>query len=280
MRSMNEQPHRTKRLGIPSQISTRPLTDALRGHRSWCLIQDMRPTLARQLRERELHAALLSPLDYAKESSDYCIVPDAAVSSTGNGSVVVRFREGVRQITTLAVDPAFASEIILTKIILAEEFNLEPAILPMHATVDVMLQKADAALLTGDAAFEAWGSSENIIDVVEEWNEMTGLPYVHALWCAWQSDLTRTDAELLQTARLRGVEGIPDIALQFSKERRRGVQEFLESFSYELAPDAREGLAEFMKYLYYHGVVADVADLNFYKAEPEADTLPKTLSPN
>lgn len=280
MRNMNEQPHRTKRLGIPSQISTRPLTDALRGHRSWCLIQDMRPTLARQLRERELHAALLSPLDYAKESSDYCIVPDAAVSSTGNGSVVVRFREGVRQITTLAVDPAFASEIILTKIILAEEFNLEPAILPMHATVDVMLQKADAALLTGDAAFEAWGSSENIIDVVEEWNEMTGLPYVHALWCAWQSDLTRKDAELLQTARLKGVEGIPDIALQFSKERRRGVQEFLESFSYELAADAREGLAEFMKYLYYHGVVADVADLNFYKAEPEADTLPKTLSPN
>jgi chorismate dehydratase len=245
-----------------------------------CLVHDTRPTLARQLRERELHAALLSPLDYAKESSDYCIVPNAAVSSTGNGSVVVRFREGIRQITTLAVDPTFASEIILTKIILAEEFNIEPTILPMHATLDVMLQKADAALLTGDAAFAAWGSSENIIDVVEEWNEMTGLPYVHALWCAWQSDLTHKDAEMLQTARLKGVEGIADIAQQFSREQRRAVQEFLESFTYELLPDARDGLAEFMKYLYYHGVVADVADLNFYKTEPESDTLPKSLSPN
>lgn len=277
---MIERSHRAKRLGIPNQLSMRPLTDALRRNRTWCLVHDSRPALAKQLRERELHAALLSPLDYAKESSDYCIVPDAAVASTGNGSVVVRFREGIKQITTLAVDPAFASEIILTKIILAEEFSIEPAILPMHATVDTMLQKADAALLTGDVAFKEWGAAENIIDIVEEWNEMTGLPYVHAVWCAWQSDLSPKDAELLKSARLKGVEGIPDIALQFSKDQRRGVQEFLESFMYELAPDARDGLAEFMKYLYYHGVVADVADLNFYKAEPEADTLPKNVSPN
>ncbi len=277
---MNERTNKAKRLGIPPELCTRPLTDALRENRTWCLVHDTRPALAKLLREREVHAALLSPLDYAKESSDYCIVPDAGVTSTGNGSVVVRFREGVKQISTLAVDPAFASEIILTKIILAEEFNIKPSILPMHATVDIMLQKADAALLTGDVAFHQWGVSENIIDVVEEWNEMTGLPYVHALWCAWQSDLARKDAELLQSARRKGVEGIPDIAMQFTKEQRRGVQEFLESFAYELAPDAREGLAEFMKYLYYHGVVADVADLNFYEAEPEADTLPKSVSPN
>jgi chorismate dehydratase len=276
---MNERLHRSKRLGIPSQLITRPLTDALRESRTWSLHQDIRPSLARHLRERELDAALLSPLDYAKESSDYCIVPEAVVASTGNGSIVVRFREGIKHIGTLAVDPAFASEIILAKIILAEEFNLEPAILPMHASVDVMLQKADAALLTGDTAFQEWGASENIIDVVEEWNEMTGLPYVHALWCGWQSELSDKDVKQLGAACVKGVESIPDIALQFSKEHRRSVQEFLESFIYELTPDVRDGLAEFMKYLYYHGVVADIADLNFYKPQPEMGALSKSVFP-
>lgn len=269
-----------KRIGIPPFLSARPLTEPMRAVRGFSLIEEARPTLARRLREQQLAGALLSPLDYARESSDYSIVPNVCIASEGNGSIVVRFNEGIREITTLAVDPAFACEIILTKIILAEEFNIEPVIVPMNNSLEVMLQKADAALLTGDAAFHAWNSSASIIDVVEEWNEMTGLPYVHALWCVYQHQMTPAIIEAFQTSRLKGVEGIPDIAQQFPKDQRRAVQEFLESFTYEITPDVRDGLAEFMKYLYYHGVMPDVADLNFYKTEPEADSLPTSVSSN
>lgn len=272
--------HVAKRLGIPTHLSTRPLTDPLRSSKAVTLIKDLRPTLARQLRERELHAALISPLDYAKESSDYRIVPDVAIASSGNGSIVVRFREGVQRIKTLAVDPEFPAEILLTKIILAEEFDIEPTILPLQATVEGMLQRADAALLTGDAAFDQWGASKNVIDIVEEWNEMTGLPYVHALWCGWADRLSPKDIELLQTARQKGVAGIAEIAMDFGKEQRPRVQEFLESFTYDVTPDVREALAEFLKYLYYHGVTPDIADLNFYRREHETGPLATNGSPS
>ncbi|HXG01109.1 MAG TPA: MqnA/MqnD/SBP family protein, partial [Bacteroidota bacterium] len=221
-----------------------------------------------------------SPLDYAKDSSDYAIVPGVCVASEGNGSIVVCFKEGIKRVSTLAADPAFASEIILTKIILAEEFEIEPVIVPSAGPVEHMLERADAALLAGDAAFRQSNPSAGFIDIVEEWVEMTGLPYVHALWCVHEHRMSPQVIEQVQAACAKGVAGISDIAFQFPKDERRGVQEFLESFTYELLPNVQDGLSEFMKYLYYHGVTPDVSDLNFYRKKSEADSLPRSVSPN
>jgi chorismate dehydratase len=259
-----------KLLGIPGQLHTQPLTRTLRSNKDFQLVEDSRPNIAKQLREQELSAALLSPLDYAKESSDYCIVPGVAtVSPEGNNSIIVRFREGVESIQSLAVDPNFASEIVLAKIILAEAFDIEPTIVPMIASPEGMLQKTDAALLVGDSAFRESGKTERLIDIVEEWNEMTGLPLVHALWCGREADLTKEDILQLQQAALKGSAGIADIILEVQKEDREASREFLESFSYDLNNEAKAGLGEFMKYLYYHGITPDVSELNFYNTEDD-----------
>ncbi len=270
-----------KLLGIPTQLFTKPLTQALRTNTSFQLVEDSRPNIAKQLREQELSAALVSPLEYAKDSSDYRIVPNVGViSAQADSSIVVRFREGVKNIKTLAVDPSFASEIIITRIVLAEEFGIEPRILPMIASVESMLQKADAALLAGDAAFRNGKDSEDIIDIVEEWNEMTGLPLVHAIWCGREQDLTKEDIQQLQDAMMRGVAGITDIAHEFPKDTREDVQQYLESFSYDLSDEAKQGIAEFMKYLYCHGITPDVSELNFYSTEEANDNLLSDVSSN
>ena len=271
--------HNPKLLGIPIQFLTTPLTQALRANSSFQLIEESRATIATQLREQELSAALLSPLEYAKESSEYRIVPGIAAVSE-QGSIVIRFRDGVKSFGTLAVDPNFASEIILAKIILAEQFDIEPKILPMIASVDVMLQKAEAALLVGDAAFRE-ARTASIIDIVEEWNDLTGLPLVHALWCTRDGDLTTDDVQAIQNAAAKGVAGMSDIVMAFPKDERESLQQYLESFSYVLSGEANDSLAEFMKYLYYHGILPDVAELNFYKTEDEEkDDLLSDISPN
>ena len=273
--------HNPKLLGVPPQLFTRPLTEALRANPAFQLADDSRPNIAKQLHEQSLSAALISPLDYAKESSDYRVVANvAAVSHEGNGSIVIRFREGVKEIRTLAVDPAFASEIVVAKIILAEQFDLEPTFLPMIASADVMLQKADAALLAGDAAFRERGTSQNVIDLGEEWYEMTGLPLVHAIWCGREGDLTREEVQHVQDAAIKGQAGIHDILRQYEPETREVAREYLQSFSYTMNDDAKSGLAEFMKFLFYHGILPDVADLNFYKKEDEESDSLSDVSPN
>ncbi len=263
-----------KLLGIQTSLHTKPLTEPLRGNSSFQLIQDVRPALAKKLREHELSAALLSPLDYAKESSEYCIVPNVAVVSA-EGGTIVRFREGVKKIRTLAVDPQFACEIILAKIILSEAFHIEPQIFPMHADAETMMQRADAALLVGDAAFGH--QSENSIDVVEEWFELTGTPFVHAIWCGREDSLVAADMDVLRQAQAQGIAGIPDLLLNYDPSEREGVQDYLESFTYALEEQDRDGLAEFMKYLYYHGILPDVVDLNFFNTSGD---LLSDISPN
>jgi hypothetical protein len=58
------------------------------------------------------------------------------------------------------------------------------------------------------------------------------------------------------------------------------VTDYLQLFTYALEEQDREALAEFMKYLYYHGVLPDVADLNFFKAGNTMDDLFSDISPN
>ncbi len=270
-----------KLLGIPPYISTKPLTEALRTNDAFQLVEEPRPSLAKQLREQELNAALLSPLEYAKDSSDYCIVPKVgAVSEIGNGSIAVRFHEGGKKIQTLAVNPLFVWEIVLTKIVFAEAFDIDLTIVPMNATPEVMLQKAGAALFVGDSAVEVMGT-DSIIDITEEWNQLTGLPLVHAIWCGRAGDLTNEDITQLQQSALKGTSGINDIVLAALPDDREALQRFLESFSYEMNDGAEEGLAEMMKYFYYHGITPDVSELNFYKPEdgPKDDLL-SDISPN
>ncbi|MBI5470719.1 MAG: hypothetical protein HY961_00095 [Ignavibacteriae bacterium] len=272
-----------KQVGSSTELYTRPLTRALQANTAVRLLEDSRPRIATLLREGELKLGLISPLDYAKESSDYRIIPNVGVAAERScGSLLVRFREGVKNIRSLAVDPTYASEVVLAKIILSELFDLEPMILPMNAPVEVMLQKAEAALLVGNAAFRARDDSEDVIDIVEEWDEMTGLPCVFGLWCGREPDLKPEYIEMIQHAMQKGVAGIADIAQEFLPDERAAVIDYLESFAYTLDERATAGLGEYMKYLYYHGLLPDVAELNFYKgtAEEADDLLPKDVSPN
>ena len=269
-----------KLLGIPPYIYTKPLTEPLRTNISFQLVEESRPALGKQLREQELSAALLSPLEYAKDSSDYFIVPKiGAVSPAGNGSIVVRFHKGGKKIQTLAVNPSFVWEIVLTKIVFAEAFDIELTIVPMNAAPDVMLQKADAALFVGDSAVEVM-STDSIIDITEEWNQLTGLPLVHAIWCGREGDLTNHEVQHLQQSAIKGTAGISDIVLAAKPDDREALQRFLESFSFELTAEAEEGLAEMMKYFYYHGITPDVSELSFYKTDEQKDDLLSDVSPN
>lgn len=228
-----------------------------------------------RLRDRELDAAFISPIDYARESSEYRIIPGIAVSSRqGNDTVVLHFREGLRSIKTLAVDPSSTSEIILAKILLAERFDSEPSLVPVNGTLETMLSKADAALLVGDAALDAASSHHSKLDLIEEWNDMLEVPYVHGFWCGREDALSLQEIERIQRARDDGVRALErlssDSVSRFSSQvTKKIVSVYLHEFVYEFNDEVREGLSEFLRYAYYHRVLPDVADINFYGADSE-----------
>jgi chorismate dehydratase len=259
-----------KRVGVSPHAYCLPVVEGLQEDAAFDLCVDVPTRNAIRLRQQELELAFLTPIDYARESSEYQIIPSVAVSSRqGNDTIVLHFREGLQTISTLAVDPSSTSEIILAKILLAEKFHVQPVLVPASGSLPEMLTKGDAALLVGDQALDVSLSHPNKLDLVEEWVDLVELPYVYGFWCGREKAILPEEILRLQQARDEGLRAIatrgPESARLHARHRSpESLKRYLESFLYDFTDEVRNAVGEFLRYAYYYGVLPDVADLHFY----------------
>lgn len=258
-----------KRLGVPADLCWSPLLVHLAEERLFDRQAGVPAHHALQLRAQELDAALLTPVDYARDSSALVILPGVGVSSRdATSSIILIFRDALPTVATVAIDPSSASEIVLTKILLAEQFDLEPRFVPAVGSIQERLARADAALVVGDLALNLGSRYSNRIDLVEAWTDMTDLPYVHGIWCATDGALDADHAQALRRAGHRGAASLDALAANhvgpgFPGLSAPDLSAYLHAFSYTLTDEDLDGFAEFLRYSFYHGVVPDVAELRF-----------------
>ncbi len=295
------------RYGIPYYFYTKPLTYRLEQDlENVDLHVDLSSQNAVRLKSNELDVALLSPIDYARNSSQYRIVPNICVSSkVGNRTVLLHFRKGLRKINTVAADIGLTSELVLAKIILTEKYNTSPQFIPMiplspnaavgsrcsgsrkagHAEkrhnvvagwpdVPAMLKKADAALIVGGPFVARSVDSECTIDLVEEWDDLTDLPYVLALWISRMDTLNPTNLYSLKHSLEEGLRHLDEIALSAAEEQPIEAEEYkshLAPFKFTLDEGAIDSLSEFYRYAFYYGMIGEVPEIRFYPAEEGLD---------
>jgi len=244
------------RVGIPDEYYALPLALPLRNRRDGLFNLTLKSPaeLALALRQRHLDGALLSSIDYAKDYAMYRIVPGVGISSTGESrTILLAYREQLRSITTLAFDPRFGADIVLAVIVLAEKYDSRPHLVPMSGTPEAMLSAADCALLVGNAALRYQEYLQKI-DLVEEWEDMSGLPYVHAFWVARENTLDTGNMDALKAFAVPSDKELPgDLP-----------PDFFEAFQYEMNEDAIAGLDEFFRMAYYHGILTDLPEVKFH----------------
>jgi chorismate dehydratase len=271
----------TNVIGVSEASYLRPLWYGLRNsERDLDLRVDIPAQLPILLQQRtgNLRCAFLSPIDYARHGGDYCIIPGVAVSSVNRSNTIQLFiNSDVRDIEKIAVDIRVTSEIILAKIILAEKFpNREgskktPQFLPMLPNRSEMLRKADAALIVNLQPVETMKEEPFALDLVEEWDDMTGLPYVHGCWVGRdEEDMGSVVRELLRSKE-QGVTHLGQIVDALATEKnlsRQFASQYLSTFRYEFGEREQESMTEFMKYAYFHGILPDVPDLSFFELGP------------
>lgn len=220
--------------------------------------------------------AFLSPIDYARYGAEYCIVPGIAVSSSRpTGSIELYVKSDIRNIATLAVDVRVTSEIILAKIILTEKYpNVDKQasfqIIPMIPDLDAMLAKADAALVVNFTPSKRERGAIFHLDLVEEWNDLTELPYVHGFWVGRQNEMYVDDLQRLMQAHTAGTSSFRTVAERHARAFQLTVDEaeqYLSSFSYQLGQEQIDSLQEFMSYAFYYGVLPDIPEINFFDVE-------------
>ncbi len=251
-----------KRLGVIPHVFARPLFASFdaRGKPAFEIVTDSATNLALKLRNNEIDAAFLSPVDFAREYSEYRLLPGVSAASEGRSdAAVLLFHEQARSITTVAANPGYTAEIVLAHIVLVEKFGSAPTMVPTLLSPPEALRTADAALAVGDAALSLKGST-NKIDLTDEWMDLTELPFVHGVWAAREGVLTTGEIDAIIDSCRKGV------SLVGSAAGREGADYFTH-FRYELDDRVQTALTEFLRMAYYHGIIGDIPDVKFLPGE-------------
>ncbi len=138
---------------------------------------------ADQLASGEADIGIVPVIEIARQKLEYFRGTGIACHGAVR-SILLVSKVPFREIKTLATDSGSRTSVMLSKVILAEKFGVEPAVISRRADLAPMLGEADAALLIGDAALKIDPAELPFesLDLGAEWISLTGLPMVFAVW--------------------------------------------------------------------------------------------------
>jgi chorismate dehydratase len=197
------------RVGSVSFLNAKPLIYGLEEAGDIDLRLAVPSRLLEGLRGGGLDVALLPVIDYQRMAG-LCIVPSGGIGCDGETLTVRIFSKcPVRQIRTLACDTDSHTSVALARVIFAERYGMRPTFVDWTREE---AQPCDAKLLIGDKVVcEEPPGFEHQIDLGSAWKELTGLPFVFAVWTARKGvDLRDLPRRLTEAKRagLANVEGI------------------------------------------------------------------------
>jgi len=174
-------------------------------------------------------------------------------------SVRLFSRVPFENIRTLALDQSSMTSNALARILLAEGFDCRPECHPTPPNAEVSLTMFDACVLIGDEGMSQNPAGCEVLDLGQAWHDMTGLPFVWALWVG-REGLTHDLSAHLNQARDKGVGLISEIVngpgMPVSPERAENYLRHTIDFSF--GPVHAAGLQLFGEKLSLHGLVEQV----------------------
>jgi predicted solute-binding protein len=267
------------RLAVPDVLFTKPLFFALEGADSpFELVPDSpaKNSLKFSGRSEEIRGAFLSPIDYARHGAEYCIVPGVCVSSAQpSGAIRLFLKKNLRNIERIGIDIRFTSEIILAKIILEEKYRNLPSDRSKLQFLPILqndpfsaLDKVDAVLTVSTSLPVAVDRDDVFsIDLVEEWKDLTDLPYVHGFWVGREEEMNESEILSLLHAGQQGNTLKGKITEDHARKNGlplQAVKDYIAAFSYSIGEEEEAAMDEFVRYAYYHGVIGDIPDVRYF----------------
>ena len=138
---------------------------------------------ADQLASGQADIGIVPVIEMARQGLDY--FPGTGIACHGPvRSILLISKVPFKEVRTLATDSGSRTSAMLAQVVLAERFGVRPQVFSHPADLTEMLDKADAALLIGDAALRVDPATLpfETLDLGAEWVAMTGLPMVFAVW--------------------------------------------------------------------------------------------------
>lgn len=246
------------RLGLVAYSNVSPFRHGLR-QLGVEYVDEVPAKLLPYLESGEVDAAILPAFDLLAHP-ELIALPGACIASDGPAMSVKLFsRLPLRFATTVALDADSHTSVALTRILL-DASGAHPQYLTFPPDLDQMLTHADAALLIGDPCLRTQpGPDVLVTDLGEAWKELTGLPFVFALWATREgADCTALNALILEALQL-GLADLPTVAA--AEAARLGLSPdtmlvyLRDCLRYHLEEPYRAGLERFRQMAVTRGIV-------------------------
>ncbi|NOT61621.1 MAG: menaquinone biosynthesis protein [Acidobacteria bacterium] len=234
---------------------------------------------AAMLAAKQADIALIPVIEYQR-IPNLLVIPNVAVAAKRQvRSVLLAARKPLPDVTTLALDTSSRTSQALVQIILAERYGVKPHLIEHTPRLNAAfaLGEADAALFIGDPALclttQAEALGLTIYDLAEEWQSLTGLPFVFAVWAVRAESLTVEPSQLVRDfleAKAEGLRRVPDIAAQFAAELSLPLPDLLNylhvNVNYDLDEANRTGLERYYELAATHGLIEAAHPVRFLTA--------------
>jgi chorismate dehydratase len=237
------------RVGSVGYLNAVPLTRGLEEE----VIYATPSKLAEMLQRDELDAGLVSVVEVLFNNR-YDILDGVAIASLGEvKSVLLAHRKPLSEATEIYCDTASLTSVQLLRVLLAER-GLKPEFKPLASYDYAALP--DYAMLIGDPAldFALAPHEHEIWDLGAAWFEMTGLPFVYAVWALRRGVENAELRRLLREARDFGLDSLDSIIRARTEYDYNFRQDYLSwHIHYHLGSDEKRGLVKFIELLRRHG---------------------------
>lgn len=237
---------RKLRIGCVKYLNSRPLICAYDGP----VVFEHPSVLARMLAAGELDAALVPTFETVR-SPQYQLVDGAAIACDGPVySVLLAYRGELKDIQSVALDPASLTSAHLVQVLLAEYHNCRP----------VFGREGEAQLIIGNQAIDFRLQDEEaggwkVMDLGEEWKKQTGLPFVFAMW-AMRPGFGQEAANALRKLKDEGVKQIPElIDLETFATREIRHRYLTEYIRFDIGENGKKAVAKYRELLTKHGLI-------------------------
>jgi chorismate dehydratase len=261
------------RVGIVHYVNSRPLAwGLLHGAAGESFVGErLAPAaIADRLTSGMLDVGLVPSIELARIPG-LVVVPGLAIAALHEvRSVLLVSKVPAAEIRSVALDENSRTSAALVRILLADRYGIRPELRAAPARLPSMLADADAALLIGDPALAVERERFVVLDLAGEWLELTGLPFVFAVWAARRGSATPALAAALEASFAAGWAALDEIVAEAARDTGLPLSVLRDYYTrnlrYRMGPAEHAGLAEFLRRAHLHGLAPAPRPLEFLGA--------------
>ena len=246
----------------------------------WLNIVSAPPSILNDMMAKnELDISPVSSVAYAKHQDEWLLLPDLSIACFGRVmSVILVSKKPFENLTNnkvIITDKSAAAAELLKLLFSIKRVKPVFETMPIQCP-DEIKKFADAALIIGDKALkEKWHVHfDHIYDLGQMWLELTGLPFVFALWVVRKSfadkkpEVVSSIIKLFNISKKQGKKNLEDIAQKASEILGIDIdicRKYYELLNYNLDPLQFKGIRTFFDKLYHEKILPQKVQLRFFE---------------